>query len=117
LSRKVKGLIYEALIRPVLTYGSETWDVGKQGENIRKSFERKVLRKIFGPVVESGCRRRGKSPEIYKLCDERDVVKFVKRCRLRWVGHVMRMGGSDAARKIFWLNWEELEIEKQADQR
>jgi hypothetical protein len=34
LSHKVKCLIYKTLIRPVLTYGSETWAVGKQGENL-----------------------------------------------------------------------------------
>jgi hypothetical protein len=34
LSRKVKCLIYKPFIRPVLTYGSETWAMGKQGENL-----------------------------------------------------------------------------------
>ena len=34
LSCKIKCLIYKTLIRPVLKFGSETWTVGKHGENI-----------------------------------------------------------------------------------
>ena len=77
LSRKVKCLIYKTLIRPVLTYGSEPWTVGKQGENLFRSFERKVLQKIFGLVLENGCWKRCKNSEIYRLYDEHDVVKFI----------------------------------------
>jgi hypothetical protein len=44
LPRKVKCLIYKTLIRPVLTYDSETWAMGKQGEHYFRSFERKILR-------------------------------------------------------------------------
>jgi hypothetical protein len=98
LSRKVKCLIYRPLIRPVLTYGSETWAVGKEGGNLR-SFDRKVLRIIFGPVLENGCWRRRKNSAIYKLYDEHDV-EFIKLSRLRWAGHVMRMDESGPARKV-----------------
>jgi hypothetical protein len=73
--------------------------MGKEGENILRSFERKVLRIIFGPVLENGCWRRRKTSEIYKLYDEH-VVKFIKLGRLRWAGHVMEMEESDPARKI-----------------
>ena len=52
--------------------------MGKQGEYLLRSFERKVLRKIFGLALESGCWRRHKYSEIYKLYDEHDVVKFIK---------------------------------------
>jgi hypothetical protein len=66
LSPKVKCFIYKTLIRSVLTYGSETLAVGKQGQNLLRSFDRKVLRKIFYPVVENGCWRRRKNSEIYE---------------------------------------------------
>jgi len=39
LNRSSKLKIYTTLIRPVVTYGCETW-----------TFEWKILRKIFGPV-------------------------------------------------------------------
>jgi hypothetical protein len=100
LSRKVKCLIYKTLLRPVLTYGFETWAMGEQGENLIRSFERKVLRRLFGPVLQNGCWRRRKNSEMYKLYDERDGVKFIKLGSLRWAGHVMRMKESDPARKV-----------------
>jgi hypothetical protein len=38
--------------------------------------------------------------EIYKLDDERDVVRFIAVGRLRWAGHVMRMEERDPAKKF-----------------
>ena len=63
----------------------------KQDENRLRSFERKVLRKIFGPVLENGCWRRRKTSEIYELCDEPDDMKFIKLGGLRWAGHGVRV--------------------------
>ena len=37
---------------------------------------------------------------MYKLYDEHGVVRFIMLGRLRWVGHVMRVEGSDRARKV-----------------
>jgi hypothetical protein len=53
LSHKVKCLIYKTLIRPALTDGSETWSIGKQGELLLRSLERKVLRKIVGQIKKN----------------------------------------------------------------
>jgi hypothetical protein len=39
---------------------------GEQGENLLRSFERKVLRKIFVPVLENGFWKRRKNSEIYR---------------------------------------------------
>jgi hypothetical protein len=37
------------MIRPVVTYSSETWTLTAKEENLR-IFERQILRKIFGHV-------------------------------------------------------------------
>jgi hypothetical protein len=42
--------IYKTIIRPVDTYSSETWILTTRDENNLNIFERKILRKIFGPV-------------------------------------------------------------------
>ena len=52
LSKKSKLKLYWTLIRPIVTYACETWVLK---ENIIQKlviFERKILRKIFGPTKE-----------------------------------------------------------------
>jgi len=52
IKRSVKMRIYKTLIRPVVTYVSETRTLTKSDENLLRIFERKILRKIFGPIQE-----------------------------------------------------------------
>ena len=54
ISRRSKLQIHKTLIRPVVTYGAETWTLTAAEENALRRFERKVLRKIYGPVVDKG---------------------------------------------------------------
>jgi hypothetical protein len=42
--------IYKTIIRPVVTDSSETWTLTAKDENNLRTFERQILRKIFGPV-------------------------------------------------------------------
>jgi hypothetical protein len=97
LSRKTKTLLYKTLIRPVLTYGTETWALSKSDEARLGGFERKILRKIYGAVLDGGRWRRRTNNELY---DDSDLVKFIKLIRLSWAGHVFRLNESDPARKV-----------------
>jgi len=54
ISRRSELQIYKTLIRPVVTYGAETRTLTAAEENALRRFERKVLRKIYGPVVAKG---------------------------------------------------------------
>ena len=47
LPKMTKCKIYKTLIRPILTYGCESWILKKNGENLILVFERKVLHTIF----------------------------------------------------------------------
>jgi hypothetical protein len=49
ISRKTKKLMYKVLVRPVLTYASETWTLSKTEERLLNVLER-ILRCIFGTV-------------------------------------------------------------------
>ena len=53
-SRRTKLGLYSAYIVPVLTYASETWTLSKSDETLLAAFERKMLRRILGPVCVEG---------------------------------------------------------------
>ena len=52
LNRNTKLKIYKSLIRPVVTYGCEAWTLTNRDEQHLRIFERKMLRKICGPVQD-----------------------------------------------------------------
>jgi hypothetical protein len=52
ISRNSKSQIYRTLVRPVATYGSESWTLSMEEERALPVFERKILRKIYGAVKE-----------------------------------------------------------------
>jgi hypothetical protein len=69
LSRQTKFTIHKTLIRPVLLYGSETWELTNREENQLLVFEGKVLRTICGSKIENGVYRRRHNHELGKEFD------------------------------------------------
>jgi hypothetical protein len=52
-----------------------------------------VLRKIFGPKrEEDGSWRKLHNDELHNLYSSPNIVRVIKTRRLRWAGHVARMG-------------------------
>ena len=49
LSKNSKIEIYSTIIWPVVLYGCETWSLTLREECMRRVFENRVLRRIFGP--------------------------------------------------------------------
>jgi hypothetical protein len=84
--------VYKTIIRPVVTYGSETWMMKITNKDKLKIFERKILRSIYGPVQDSNNEWRVRTnQEIEALMKEENIVRFIKSQRLAWYGHVNRM--------------------------
>ena len=79
----------QTLIKPVLMYGAETWVLSKVDELYLGVFERKILRRIYGPICEETVWRSRYNEEVYRLYDGADLVTTIKITRLRWAGHVM----------------------------
>jgi hypothetical protein len=52
VSRKSKLKLYWSVIRPLVVYGCETWVLKESIIQKLSVFERKILRKIFGPTKE-----------------------------------------------------------------
>jgi hypothetical protein len=93
-------VLYKALIRPILTYGSESWPLSKKDENPLQIFKRRILRRIYSPINEGGIWRIRNKNELYKLYNELDVVRVIKIGRLRWVGHLFGVQEGDPCRKL-----------------
>jgi hypothetical protein len=47
---KTKCLLYKTLILPVALYASETWPLTEKNEIALNKSERKIIRKIYGPI-------------------------------------------------------------------
>ena len=83
LNRNLKLKIYKRLIRPIVTYGCEAWTLTARDEQHLRIFERKILRKIFGPVQDKdGCWRIRMNHELNELIGNADIVRFIKSTRI-----------------------------------
>ena len=100
ISRRSKLQIYKTLIRPVVTFGAETWTLTAVEENALRRFERKVLRKIYGPVVDKGVWRIRYNNELCKLMGGEDIVRFIKAQRIQWLGHVERVDETAMPKRV-----------------
>jgi hypothetical protein len=63
-------------------------------------FENRVLRRIFGPKRDevTGEWRKLHNEELNNLYSSPDIIRQVKSRRMRWAGHVARMG---EVRKVY----------------
>jgi len=95
LSNNLKIKIYRTIILPVVLYGCETWSLTMREEHGLRVFENRVLRRVFGPKRDevTGELRKLHNEELSDLYSLPNIVRVVKSRRMRWVGHVARMGG------------------------
>jgi hypothetical protein len=68
-------------------------------------LERKILRKIFGPIKVSEYRWRIRTnDELDILSNHANIVRYVKAQRISWLGHIERMPDDRTVKKI--TNWK-----------
>jgi hypothetical protein len=105
LNTASKLQIYKTIIRPIVTYGHETWAMPVTEQNSLRVFERRVLRKIYGPTLDKdGTWRIKRNEELENLIKKKNIVRFIKSQRLRWVAHVMGMDRTRTVKKL--TEWE-----------
>jgi hypothetical protein len=93
ISKNLKIKIYKTVILPVVLYGCETWSLTLGEERKLRVFENRVLRRIFGPKrEEDGSWIKLHNDELHSLYSSPNIVRVIKSRRMRWAGHVARMG-------------------------
>ena len=65
-------------------------------------FENRVLRKVYGPKRDevTGEWRRLHNAELNDLYSLPNIVRVVKSRRIRWAGHVARMGEDRGVHRV-----------------
>jgi hypothetical protein len=69
-----------------------------------RTFERKVLRRIYGPIEEKGCWHSRWNSKLYSLYRDLNIMDDVKTRRLGCVGHIIRMEDEIIKKKREILN-------------
>lgn len=99
VSVKTKGRIYQAIIRSILLYGSETWAMRVADQRRLEVFDNDCLRRILR-------RRRSDHIPVSALrsaCGMFSLSSVMLQRRLRWFGHVARKPQEEIASKTLHL--------------
>jgi len=106
ISKKLKLRLKNTIIDKVLTYASETWTLTKRDRKLLNLFERKVYRRILGPVYDKekeNCRILT-NKEIYAVVKKPTIIETIGLNRLRWFGHVQRMEENRIPKRVLYMN-------------
>jgi hypothetical protein len=102
--------IYKTIILAVVLYGRETWSLVLREEHRLRVFENRVLRRIFGPKRnEVTADWRKLHNELHNLYSSPNKIRMMKSRRMRWAGHVARLGRRGIHIRHWW------EIQKEGD--
>ena len=97
ITKSSKLKLYRTIIRPIVTYASETWVLNENIIQKLLDFERKILRGIFRPTKENQIWRIKTNEELNKLINHGNIVNYIKAQRLSWFGRIYRMPNTRTA--------------------
>jgi len=90
----------------MLTFTSETWKLTKRDRKQMNIFERKVYRRILGPVYD--CEKENwrilTNKEIYARVTKPTIIETIRLNRLHWFGHTQRMEENRILKRVLYMN-------------
>jgi hypothetical protein len=97
-SKNIKIKINEKML-PAVLYGCEIWSLTLKKKHSLRVFQNRLLRRIFvskGDEIKGGWRKLH-NEELHNLYSLPDIIRIIKSKRIRWTGHVARMGSKSNA--------------------
>jgi hypothetical protein len=64
-------------------------------------FERKILRKIYGPMKENELWRIRRNDELEAIIKGENMFRCIKCQKIRWLGHIERMQDTAVPKKLY----------------
>jgi hypothetical protein len=103
LSRNLKVKIHKTIIMPVVLYGCETWSVTLRDEHRLRVFGNRVLKRMFGRKMDevTGQWRKLHDGKLHNLYSSPYIIRQIKSSRMRWAGHMARMGEGRIVYRVF----------------
>ncbi|KAI8519654.1 hypothetical protein Bbelb_029110 [Branchiostoma belcheri] len=88
LTMNTKLKVYQACVLSTLLYGSETWTTYAKQEAKLNAYHMRCLRRILGIKWQD----KVSNTEVLDRSKSRTLFAMISERRLRWLGHVRRMG-------------------------
>ena len=101
VSTKTKLSIHRAIFRPIITYGSESWVDTNSSIQKLEVADMRVLRMVSGIRRWDQWQDNISNDDIRGKLGVNDIDETARQSRLRWWGHVQRMGEDRLPKQIF----------------
>ena len=96
---RLKAKVYEAIIRPALTYGSECWAMKVTNKMKIATTEMRMLRGILGVSR----REHMRNEDIRRILHITPIDEVMRNGRHCWFGHVQRRDANNVTRRVMEL--------------
>ena len=96
ISLKIKMKIFKAIVLPVLLYGASAWALTITDERRLIAFEMAMLRSIVRVRWDDYIR----NADIREMLSQRSVSLKLRRARMKWFGHLERMGDERQVKRV-----------------
>jgi hypothetical protein len=107
ISKKLKLRLKNTIIDKVLTYASETWTLTKRDRKQLNILERKVYRRILGPLYDNEEENwRILTNKFTQVLKKSTIIETIRLNRLRWFGHVERMEENRIPKRVLYMDFK-----------
>jgi len=105
ISKNLTFRLKNTITDKTLTYASETWTLTRRDRKQLNIFERKVYRRILGPVYDN-------EKENWRILTSKDamvkiptLIETIWLNRLRWFGHVQKTEEYRIPKRVLYMNF------------